>query len=192
MYVMSATHSRFGPLAPKSRATRSGAGRASSLRNVVRVHLRREIPCRPPRRLSEQLSCDRPWFPRRADLPGLGAHRKPHERSCEPSEFGPEVWRRPDLDPKPGEFAMRKTRRGRYHNIPGVDFARGKGGLLGPEDAPAGIDGVEVDLGGLGARLGVAEVGDVEKIHVPEFERLGVALLDEEEVHELSLENNKA
>ena len=39
-YVMSAPHSRFGPLAAKSRLTRSGAGWAPTLRTVVRGRLR--------------------------------------------------------------------------------------------------------------------------------------------------------
>lgn len=51
MYVMSATHSRFGPPAVKSRSTRSGAGRAFSLRRVVRIDRRRLTPCKPAARI---------------------------------------------------------------------------------------------------------------------------------------------
>src|SRR6266540_7175535 len=47
MYVMSATQSRSGPGAVKSRSTRSGAGQASGQRTVVRIPLRRLTPCKP-------------------------------------------------------------------------------------------------------------------------------------------------
>jgi hypothetical protein len=40
-YVMSATHSWSGPVAVNCRSTRSGAGRATSSRRVVRNDLRR-------------------------------------------------------------------------------------------------------------------------------------------------------
>src|SRR6266542_2404969 len=44
---MSATQSRSGPGAVKSRSTRSGAGQASGQRSVVRIPLRRLTPCKP-------------------------------------------------------------------------------------------------------------------------------------------------
>src|SRR5579862_2075387 len=51
-YVMSATQRRSGPAAVKSRSTRSGAGRASRSRMVVRVPLRRLTPVKLSARMS--------------------------------------------------------------------------------------------------------------------------------------------
>ena len=51
-YLISATHSRSGPSALKSRSTRSGAGRASGLRSVVRTRRRRLTPQRPSWRIN--------------------------------------------------------------------------------------------------------------------------------------------
>src|SRR5205807_10280496 len=50
--VMSATQRRSGPGALKSRSTRSGAGRASRSRMVVRGLLRRLTPAKPSARIS--------------------------------------------------------------------------------------------------------------------------------------------
>ena len=49
---MSATHSRSGASAVKSRSTRSGAARARASRTVVRVPLRRLMPLKPARRIN--------------------------------------------------------------------------------------------------------------------------------------------
>ena len=54
-YVMSATHSWSAPGAPKSRSTRSGAGRASRSRLVVHARPRREIPSIPAWRMSREI-----------------------------------------------------------------------------------------------------------------------------------------
>ena len=53
-YGMSATQSWSGPGAPKSRSTKSGAGRASRSRLVVHARRRREIPWIPALRMSRE------------------------------------------------------------------------------------------------------------------------------------------
>ena len=49
---MSATQSRSGASAVKSRSTRSGAARVRASRTVVRVPLRRLMPLKPARRIN--------------------------------------------------------------------------------------------------------------------------------------------
>src|SRR3984893_18481966 len=52
IYVMSATHKRFGSAAAKLRSTRSGAARAAGSRTVVIIHLRRLAPRSPAAHIS--------------------------------------------------------------------------------------------------------------------------------------------
>src|SRR5207237_798656 len=63
MYVMSATQSRSGPVALKSRSTRSGAGRASRSRTVVWMPLRRLTPAKPSVRMSRATRLRPMWTP---------------------------------------------------------------------------------------------------------------------------------
>ena len=71
MYVMSATQSWSRPSTLKSRSMRSGAGRASLSRFVVRHFLRRVAPCRPASRIRR---CTRLWLTRQPSFPELGPH----------------------------------------------------------------------------------------------------------------------
>ena len=75
-YVMSATQSWSGPGAPKSRSTRSGAGRASRSRLVVHARPRREIPSIPARRMSRETRLRPPLRHRRRARHGSAEPRR--------------------------------------------------------------------------------------------------------------------
>ncbi len=79
-YVMSATHSRSGPVAVNWRSTRSGAGRAVSSRTVVWNGLRRLTPCTPAFRMSRATRFRPIWRPRAASSAWMrGAPYEPRD-----------------------------------------------------------------------------------------------------------------